>query len=160
LQSITSGRTRAWGRIEPSSMLFSRVLLIFPPLLNYILLTLVMKEIMLSCAYAKFIPPEHFCSCCSFYLENLHFHSFYSLFFLLLWLVLGFDCQASCLLGKCSTLPLEPFHRPILCWVCFFFLFLNSFIHMCMHRLGHFSPLSPAPSLFPTSRQNLFCPFL
>jgi hypothetical protein len=35
------------------------------------------------------------------------------------------------------------------------FSFLYSFIHMCIHCLGHFS--SPNPL---TSRQNLFCPFL
>jgi hypothetical protein len=27
--------------------------------------------------------------------------------------------------------------------------FLHSFIHMCIHCLGHFSPLLPAPSLSP-----------
>jgi hypothetical protein len=47
----------------------------------------------------------------------------------------------------------------------FFFLsFLDSFIHMCIHCLGHFSPLHPTPpsplNLPLASRQNLFCPFL
>jgi hypothetical protein len=47
----------------------------------------------------------------------------------------------------------------ILLLTCFF---LYSFIHMCIHYLGHFSPLPPAPhSPHPlTSRQKLFCPFL
>jgi hypothetical protein len=39
-----------------------------------------------------------------------------------------------------------------------------SFIHMCIHCLGYFSPLCPSPSLSPppslTSRKNLFCPYL
>jgi hypothetical protein len=30
-----------------------------------------------------------------------------------------------------------------------YFYFLNSFIHMCIHCLGHFSPLPPPPSSSP-----------
>jgi hypothetical protein len=45
-----------------------------------------------------------------------------------------------------------------------FFIILYSFIHMCIHCLGHFSPLPPAPLFSPphplTSRQSLFCPYL
>jgi hypothetical protein len=29
--------------------------------------------------------------------------------------------------------------------------FYYSFIHMCIHCLGHFSPLPPSPTLFPPS---------
>jgi hypothetical protein len=32
-----------------------------------------------------------------------------------------------------------------------FFLFIYSFIHMCIHCLGHFSPLPPSPVLCPLS---------
>jgi hypothetical protein len=39
-----------------------------------------------------------------------------------------------------------------------------SFIHMCIHCLGRFSPLSPAPSFSPqhslASRHNLSCLYL
>jgi hypothetical protein len=41
--------------------------------------------------------------------------------------------------------------------------FLYSFIHICIHCLGHFSPLPltlPSPHHPLASRQNLFCPFL
>jgi hypothetical protein len=45
---------------------------------------------------------------------------------------------------------------------CFFMVY--AFIHMCIHCLGHLSPLSPTPHPLPpiplTSRQNLFCPLL
>jgi hypothetical protein len=34
-----------------------------------------------------------------------------------------------------------------------------SFIHMCIHCLGHFSPMT-SPLTLLTSRQNLFCPLL
>jgi hypothetical protein len=41
-------------------------------------------------------------------------------------------------------------------------LFIYSFIHMCIHCLGHLSPLLPIPLLSlhnpVTSRHNLFCP--
>jgi hypothetical protein len=51
----------------------------------------------------------------------------------------------------------------VLFFICFFFLFLCSFIHICIHCLGHFSPLSPSSTLPPsplTCRQNLFYPCL
>jgi hypothetical protein len=44
-----------------------------------------------------------------------------------------------------------------------FLFIIYSFIHMCIHCLGHLSPLPPvpSPSSHPlTSRQNLFCPLL
>jgi hypothetical protein len=45
-----------------------------------------------------------------------------------------------------------------------FFLFYCSFIHMCIHCLGHFSPLPPTSTLSPqtpvASRYNLFCPYV
>jgi hypothetical protein len=41
------------------------------------------------------------------------------------------------------------------------FFYYYSFIHMCIHCLGHFSLLPlPPPSSPPPSRQNLFCAFL
>jgi hypothetical protein len=58
-----------------------------------------------------------------------------------------------------------------LLWMCIWFsegyvvfLFFYSFIHMCIHCLGHFSPLYPTLSLSQhphlASRQSLFCPFI
>jgi hypothetical protein len=41
-----------------------------------------------------------------------------------------------------------------------FFKKFYSFIHMCIHYLGHFSPLTPDPSLSLASGQNLFWPYL
>jgi hypothetical protein len=49
-------------------------------------------------------------------------------------------------------------HSPLLLKNHSFFYY--SFIHMCIHCLGHFSLLPlPPPSTPPTSRQNLFCTF-
>jgi hypothetical protein len=48
-----------------------------------------------------------------------------------------------------------------LAWIVLY-SFLNSFIHMCIHCLGHFNLLarvSPSPPFSLASRQNLFCPF-
>jgi hypothetical protein len=42
----------------------------------------------------------------------------------------------------------------------FFCFFLYSLIYMCIHCLGHLSPLPPILSLSLASRQNLFCPYL
>jgi hypothetical protein len=46
----------------------------------------------------------------------------------------------------------------------FFILCIYAFIHMCIHCMGHFSHLSPGPTLSPNttlpSRQNLFCSYL
>jgi hypothetical protein len=43
-------------------------------------------------------------------------------------------------------------------WIPTFFYY--SFIHMCLHCLGHFSLLPPSPPSPPASRQNQFCAFL
>jgi hypothetical protein len=44
-------------------------------------------------------------------------------------------------------------------WFLLFFIFY-SFIHMCIHCLGHFSSLPPITTSCPlTLKQNLFCPY-
>jgi hypothetical protein len=77
--------------------------------------------------------------------------------------------NALCPASAQSSAPLETSLMISAClahfllWVLSLFFF-NSFIHMCIHCLSHFSPLPLAPSLYPrpllTSRQNLFCPCL
>jgi hypothetical protein len=39
----------------------------------------------------------------------------------------------------------------------FFSFFKNSFIHMCIHCLGHFSPLVPSPPSPPSSLPGRTC---
>jgi hypothetical protein len=55
------------------------------------------------------------------------------------------------------------FFCPILFIKNTFFLIVYTFIHICIHSLGHLYPLPPHPPPFHltllTSRQNLFCPF-
>jgi hypothetical protein len=45
----------------------------------------------------------------------------------------------------------NPFHYPRLSSNPRRLNFLNSFIHLCIHCLGNFSPLPPSPTLFPPS---------
>jgi hypothetical protein len=68
--------------------------------------------------------------------------------------------------------PCIPRIKPISSWSMMFLIccqiwfanyFLYSFIHLCIHCWGHFSPLHrllpPSSSIPIASRQNLFCPF-
>jgi hypothetical protein len=63
------------------------------------------------------------------------------IFFYFFFSTLGFELRASCLLGKYSTTWATP-PDFFFCWVFSFFIFY-SFIHMCIHCLGHISPLPP-----------------